>query len=151
MRRILPLFVVALTVACSKSPKPQVPAVPPPAAAQKPATPPAPPTVPKEFVAKVESAWPAIEAAGKAFEAALAEATAAREAGDREKMDGAIEVAKKQSAYASETWAEIYYSIDDIKPEAAAEATRKHVSAKEKMVNRWMEKAKALAQFSRAK
>ncbi len=151
MRRILPLLLIALVAACSKSPKPKAPAAAPPAAAQKPATPPAPPGVPKDFVAKVESAWPAIEAAGKAFETALAEATAAREAGDRDKMDAAIDIAKKQSTYALDTWGALYYSIDDLQPEAVAEATRKHVAAKEKMVNRWMEKAKALAQFSRAK
>lgn len=150
MRRTLPLLLIAIAVACSK--KPKTPKAPVPAAAPpKAATPPAPPTVPKTLIDRIEREWPAIEAAGKAFETALAAATAARAADDREKMDDAIDEAKKQSAYASEHWAEIYYSADDIKPEAAAEASRKYMSAKEKIVKGWMEKSKALAQFSRAK
>jgi hypothetical protein len=108
----------------------------------------APAGVPDILVARVQTEWPNIEAAGKLFLEKFAAAKAAQASGDRARMDPLIEAAKKHYERALEKWNEIYYSVDDY-PEPQAEKCRAFLSPKNRVVDGWTKKAKALKEFSR--
>ena len=108
----------------------------------------APAGVPQSLVSRVEAEWPAIEAEGKLFLQKFSEAKAAQASGNRDRMDPLIEAAKKHYERALERWNEIYYSVDDY-PEDQAEKCRKFMSPKNRVVDGWTSKAKALKEFSR--
>lgn len=145
-------LVLALSLfACSKGTS-KTPAATPMTTRTPPvAPPPAPASVPQSLVDRIQREWPEVERAGKAFDVAFAEATSSRDAGDRDKMDASINIAQRESAIALDTWGEIAYSIEDMTDTKVADACRKYIRDKDKIVSGWMSKAKALAQFSRVK
>ena len=115
---------------------------------------PAPKEVPAELKNLVQKEWDAIARDGAAFEKRFQEATIARDNNDRAAMDVAIEAANQHYQTATEAWAEIAYwpdnAVGDGKiDEATAEICRKWLEEKNRAVEGWTKKNKALAQYSR--
>ena len=155
LRTAIAASLLALVVACEKPRR----KVPPADTSSKPALSPdkpawqaprAPAEVPSGLRDRISQEWPEIEAAGKLFMAKVKEAGAARESGDRDKLDVIIHEANKQFTIAMDSWNEIYYSVDDESDEVM-EAARKYMSRWNKKVDRWMQANKSLKEFSRVK
>ncbi|MHC4931323.1 MAG: hypothetical protein ACYTGV_03940 [Planctomycetota bacterium] len=152
MARSVPvLILLAFVAACDKGKS-----LPPPPAAPQPKVEESTPSiktpigVPKDLGARVAEAWPAIEEQGKLFVKRFNEASAARSSGDLAKMDEAVQAAQQAYIKATESWNEIYYSVDDL-PEDQAERCRRFLRKWNKQVDGWTKQAKALKEFSRAK
>jgi len=150
MLRIASLCVLLLFAACDKGP-----GKPPPLPQPQPQVPQAPtvkaaPGVPQSLADKVAREWPGIQKDGDAFVVKFNEASAARAAGDRDKMDIAIEAARKHFNDALEGWNGIYYTVDDMS-EDQGETCRKFLRKWNKQVDSWTKKAKGLKEFSRVK
>jgi hypothetical protein len=150
MARTAAILLVLLSLAACEKRGKKAPAPPPLAPPPAPKVQ-APASVPQELAERIAREWPEIEKEGKLFLDALAEATKARDAGDRAGMSPSVKAAQDHFDKAANAWSEIVYYIEDLKPQATADACRKYIAAKDKQVQGWMEKAKALAQFSTAK
>ena len=149
VRTALLLALLLPFAACEKRGKKPPPAsplpTPPPAAKVQ-----APASVPQALAERIEREWPEIEKEGKLFLDALAEATKARDAGDRAGMSPAVKVAQDHFDKAAAAWGDITGEFDSLTQEQQ-DACWTYVRSKEKQYKGWMEKAKALAQFSTAK
>ena len=120
-RTTLVLLLCLPFAACEKRGK--VPPVPPPAPqAQAAPKVKAPASVPQELADRIEREWPEIERQGKLFLDALAQATKARESGDRAAMDPFVKAAQEHFDKAATAWGEIVYAIDDLTFDTAGPA-----------------------------
>lgn len=144
-----------LFAACDKKsraiPKPSV-QPPAPAAAVEPKPPiSAPKEIPQSLKERVTRDWPSIEKEGEAFLESFNAARTAKSAGDRDKMDVAVEAARAHFNAALEKWNGIYYSVDDLNDERLAEKCRRWLRKWNRKVDSWTVKAKGLKEFSRVK
>lgn len=145
------VIALALLVGCEKKKLPPEPTPDKTTPAPKEDTPKvrAPASVPKSLEATFNAKWPEIEREGAAFAATFAEATTARNSGDRDKLDGLIEKANGHYRKLADLWAEIAYGFDEDGPEA--EACRRFLSPYERKVQKWQKENKGLKEYSRAK
>lgn len=149
LRIAIPLLV--LFAGCERAGGKKVP--PAPVTKQQPKPAPAvkaPASVPQDLADRIEREWPTIEKEGNLFMEKLAEATKARESGDRPAMNTAVKAAHGHFDKAAGAWGEITAGFDDL-PSKQADACWTYVRSKERQYQAWMEKMKALAQFSTAK
>ena len=153
MKRLLlaPLFALVLVAACDKKSKP-IPQPVQPVQPEQPATPSisAPAQVPEALKQRVAREWPEIERMGNEFMQMFSQAKAMRDAGDREALSNLIDRANPLFQQASDRWAEIYYSVDDLE-ENTAEVCRKWLESYDKKVHSWQVASKSLKEFSQAR
>ena len=144
---VVPLLCLALT-GCGRKKKP-------PPAPDTSTVPPAPPKVkapagvPQEFVDLVAAKWPGIQEEGDAFLARFAEAKAARQADDREKLQKAIEAANAHYGKVKDEWAKIAYWADsNDRDEQTMERCERYIKTYSGRVKGWDKKAKGLKELS---
>jgi hypothetical protein len=153
MKRLLfaPLLALVLVAGCDKKskavPQPVLPVQP-----QQPTTPTisAPAQVPEALKQRIAREWPEIEKMGGEFMTLFNEAKTIRASGDREALSALIDRANPIFQQASDRWAEIYYSVDDL-DENTAEVCRKWMDSYDKKVHTWQVASKSLKEFSQAR
>lgn len=158
MTRILLCTLLALVTAagCGKKNKPPEVAIDTPVQKQAEQKVQAPGGVPQEFASLLAEKWPDIQKEGDAFLVRFAEASAARNANDRERLAAAIEAAAEHYRKAKDDWAEIAYwplnAMDDGKiDQKVADKCERHMKTYSGKVKGWDKKAKGLKELSTVK